>query len=576
MTLFVESGFHEVFEGNPAQARLPLPPLDFAPHLLRLVFVGFIALGTVFQTVAENFPVSTESITSPLTNQPPPDLPRHLRHGFELAHIYCQACHLFPEPRYLTKAAWTNGALRLMALRVGAAKLNYDKHPDGKILKEAGVFPDQPLLSEQDWWSICSYFSELAPTDPLPQPPHPSIRSDLTQFRAKDILTSGGEPWTTLVKIDSHTQTLYLGDARTKSLEVLDSKGVRQTGVPLNSGPVSMVFKDNGAYLVLIGNIFPSDQLAGQIVFLSRTNGAYGVRTILDKLRRPTDVAFADLNRDGREDLIVSEFGSVLGALSWFENLGHDRLEQHLLLDRPGAIRACIPSTRKDGLPDFFVLMAQAREGIYAFKTDRQGQFDISPVAEFPPVWGCSGMQMVDFNNDGFPDLLVTNGDSGDYISPNKSFHGIRLYLNHPPNLFKEAWFYPLHGAFQSMAADFDGDGDLDIAAISFFPDYLNSPQESFVYLENRGNLQFVAHSMPEAMRGRWLTMDVGDVDDDGDLDIVLGSFINGPASIPIPASVRAGWKSGRVAALILENTLKQTPSNRTPSGQPPTATSSH
>ena len=107
----------------------------------------------------------------------------------------------------------------------------------------------------------------------------------------------------------------------------------------------------------------------------------------------------------------------------------------------------------------------------------------------------------------------------------------MRIYLNDGSWNFKESWFFPLNGAFKAVAADFDGGGDLDIAAISYFPDYDKSPEESFVFLENIGtksHLEFKPHTFPDSARGRWLTMDVGDVDGDGDLDIVLGGALPG------------------------------------------------
>jgi len=161
----------------------------------------------------------------------------------------------------------------------------------------------------------------------------------------------------------------------------------------------------------------------------------------------------------------------------------------------------------------------------------------------------------VDFNKDGLMDILVTNGDNGEYPSPPKRYHGIRLYLNRGGLRFEEAFFYPLNGAFCAMARDFDQDGDLDIAAISFFPDYEKSPNESFVYLENKGNMQFTASTFSQCIVGRWLVMDVGDLDGDGDVDIVLGSCINGPGAVP--AWLKRDWDRFSPSILVLRNKLR-------------------
>jgi len=132
---------------------------------------------------------------------------------------------------------------------------------------------------------------------------------------------------------------------------------------------------------------------------------------------------------------------------------------------------------------------------------------------------------------------------------------------------FKEAFFYPLNGAYKCIAADFDGDGDLDIAAISFFPDYDKSPEESFVFLENQGGLQFRAHTFPDCYRGRWLTMDAGDLDGDGDLDIVLG----GAYKTPFRATERLleRWQKEGPSLLILRNQLIEKKSKPRSSGSP-------
>ena len=107
----------------------------------------------------------------PFTNQVPPEIPNELKKGYELAHVYCQACHLFPEPNLLDKKTWRNGALRKMAPLLGVGRINLESRADGKILQEAGIFPASPLVSESDWRAICNYYEQSAPEKPLPQGP---------------------------------------------------------------------------------------------------------------------------------------------------------------------------------------------------------------------------------------------------------------------------------------------------------------------------------------------------------------------------------------------------------------------
>lgn len=44
--------------------------------------------------------------------------------------------------------------------------------------------------------------------------------------------------------------------------------------------------------------------------------------------------------------------------------------------------------------------------------------------------------------------------------------------------------------------------------------------------LENKGNYQFDALTIKESKTGKWMVMDVGNMDNDGDEDIIIGSFL--------------------------------------------------
>jgi hypothetical protein len=192
---------------------------------------------------------------------------------------------------------------------------------------------------------------------------------------------------------------------------------------------------------------------------------------------------------------------------------------------------------------------------MFLFTNDGKGNFKQSDIFRRSPTYGHADLELADFNKDGEMDILVANGDNGDYESPPKPYHGVRIYLN-KAGKFAEAFFFPQHGAFKAVARDFDNDGDLDIASASFFPDYEKSPRESFVMLENLGDLKFKPSTFRECISGRWVTMDAADFDSDGDIDLALGSMIRMPTIVP--DFLKEMWEKQSPSVLLLINQLKQ------------------
>ncbi len=457
----------------------------------------------------------------------------------EKAEKLCSLCHLFPDPIILDRATWEKYTLPTMAKILGI-KPSLTNQPDGaQILK--------------DWSDITQLYLQESPAIAFPQPDHEKIRFSLKQFKVEKPPFQTKLQSIVMVNGDPERKVLFVGDSEAKRLEVLNFEGKWQSGIFLSNVPVGIMFQSNTAFISLIGSLAPSDAPRGAIATaLWVTNQFTTPEPLLTGLKRPVGTLTADLDGDGDQDMIINTYGHTMGRFSWWENTGNGKYIEHQLIDRPGAIHAVITDWDKDGKPDILVLMAQAKEGLFALINKGHGEFVEQPILQFHPGWGSASFEWKDFNGDGFNDLLIANGDNGEYTSCLRPYHGLRLYLNDGSNHFKEQWFFPLNGAYKTITSDFDGDGDLDIAAISFFPDYANSPEESFVYLENLGGMKYQPWSFDQSWRGRWITMDAVDLDGDGDLDLVLGGYDRSP--FKVREDIQELWKTNGTSLLFLRN----------------------
>ncbi|WP_460679299.1 FG-GAP repeat domain-containing protein [Mucilaginibacter koreensis] len=439
----------------------------------------------------------------------------HLAEGKRLAQIYCSSCHRYPEPALADKASWEQGILPAMAKNLG-------------IQNYMGMYfsDTHSTIATSQWQDIVNWYKTQSPdTLTIPKRKEEPLR-DWAGFTLKrpSGYDKQSPAMTTMIAIDPSTQQLYTADAG-NGLYTWDSQ-LRPKEINRFASPITgIAFESNHqALLTCIGSMMPADVLNGQVLNVSLTPKAKP-EILTDSLPRPVQTVSADFNKDGLADYVTCGFGHDKGGLYLIQQQINHQYKKSIIWPKPGATQSVAGDFNNDGWPDVITLFGQADEGIVLFLNNHKGGFNAQYLLRFPPIYGSSTFQLVDMNHDGKPDIVYAAGDNSDYSKVLKPYHGVYIFINQGNWKFKQQFFYRIDGCTKAIAADFDGDGDMDLATIAFFADFKYNPYEGFMYLEQTGNLKFKAHAIPVEKYGRWITLEAGDINHDGKPDIILGNF---------------------------------------------------
>jgi hypothetical protein len=442
----------------------------------------------------------------------------------------CAACHVLPAPGDVPRALWKQ---RLQDMKRFS-------------LTHVGVPPgSESALATLDLEPFAAYFEARA-AEALPQP-DPWPAPDPGRFERLLLSPPGAVP----VPIIANARFLDLdGDGRPEIVAcdmghglVLTGDPVRRPGelreiakVPNPAHAAAVDLDHDGATDLLIADIgffLPEDHEKGSVVWLrGRGDGTFEKHVLAEKLPRVTDVEAADFDGDGDLDLVVAAFGLYTrGGILLLENRTTNWKEPQFvpttLDERTGAIHVPIADLDGDGRPDFVALLAQQHEVVVAFLNRGPGSFEKKTVfAARTPAWGSTGIELVDFDGDSDLDVLMTNGATLDDATV-KPWHGVRWLENRGAFPFEPHDLAALPGAHRAVAADPDGDGDLDVAVAAFLPDpdRTRGSLASLAWLERQGPGVFVRHTLQSGQLSH-TTLDAGDMDGDGDVDLVTGNFV--------------------------------------------------
>ncbi len=463
----------------------------------------------------------------------------------------CSTCHVLPTPDIEPKGLWAGKIREMYKYMQGPRPVSPNQMP--------------PIDEVIEYWTARAPEYLPVPEDAMASPPSPMVFQ--RHKIALDVIPN--PPSVSTVKFvritDDGPEQLLACDMR-HGLVVLwtpshpDDPARVIARVPHPSRAHVVDFDRDGLRDILVANLgeyWPVDTTKGSVVWLRNCGeGRFETVVLMEGMGRVNEVQAADFDQDGDLDLVVADFGNLTtGRIAYFENFTEDYsqpdFEAISLDERAGTSDVPVVDLNEDGHLDFIALQSQENEQVIAFLNRGWGDFRSETIYKAPhPRWGSTGIRLFDLDHDGDMDVLLNHGDSVQIPPIPRPYHGFGWLENRGSFPFTYHRLAHLPGAHTSMPADLDGDGDLDLVSSVFIPtfnpDWPNAEMlDTVTWFEQTSPGQYERYSL-EIKRPFHPCGDIGDWDGDGDLDIVLGSFVMFPLA-------KYPWKS---CITVFENPL--------------------
>lgn len=237
--------------------------------------------------------------------------------------------------------------------------------------------------------------------------------------------------------------------------------------------------------------------------------GSFGPRQDIDLTNSPRSWHVADMNGDGMEDLLVGDRDN--DKVLFYANTGGALAAPVTVATPDGPLSVHSGDLNNDGFED---LIFGAYKQIGYVTGDNAGNFSGPVIVLTEPFYeDFNGIKAADLNGDGLLDLVYgrENDDKVAYM------------FNSGAGTFgsEQRMDGNLQAVEQIEIIDADGDGDLDVFGASNYVGgrvswYRNLGGGNFGFRENITN----SADGPEGLN-------IGDVDGDGDPDVVVGAYYN-------------------------------------------------
>ncbi|HSY16849.1 MAG TPA: immunoglobulin domain-containing protein, partial [Candidatus Acidoferrales bacterium] len=269
----------------------------------------------------------------------------------------------------------------------------------------------------------------------------------------------------------------------------------------------------------------------------------------------PDVIAVADVDGDGKLDIIATEFGDNLVSV-FRNNCTPGNISSNSFATRVDFATGVQPQgvvvqdLDGDGRPDLVV--ANTTDGTISIlrNTGTPGTLttnSFAPKVDIATGAGCDRVAAGDLNGDGRPDLVTANGNAGTV--------SVLQNVISSPGSITAASFAPKidltvpSGSMCVAIVDVDGDNKPDLAVTAYLPQIFSVIQN----LSTGGNLTTNSFGprIDYPLDGRGHTIAVGDINGDGKPDLIvdteLNSLINIFQNVSTPGTLTSSSLAGQV-----------------------------
>ena len=354
--------------------------------------------------------------------------------------------------------------------------------------------------------------------------------ADVDNDGDQDLYTTG---FSSLVP----TSVLYKNDGSGKYTPVANS-GV----VPTANGPVAFADVDNDGDQDLLVSGLGSTYQPGTKLFLNDGNGGFVEdATTLFPSFTGGSIAFEYIDNDNYIDVVITGSLNTTPTTKMFLNTGTGSFTEVVStpLENVDNSSIAFADVNNDTYPDLLITGNSASSSISKLYTnDGLGNFTVLSGATFEGV-SAGSVAFADVNNDSYLDLVISGFGSNGLTT--------KLYLNSATTTFTEATNLPFESVNDSSIAfsDVDNDGDPDLLITG-------SGDEPFIAKlyanDGAGNFTQVSNVPFQGVTNS--SVSFTDIDNDGDQDVVImGSNRSGAATrLYRNLSNRASWVGGENA----------------------------